>query len=82
MRRAFALAAERAGITKPVTPHVLRHSYATHLLEAGTDVRVIQALLGHKSLHTTMRYTRVSMALVQKAPSPLDLLPSRGRVLG
>ena len=78
----MALAAEQAGITKPVTPHVLRHSYATHLLDAGTNVRVIQALLGHQSLRTTMRYTRVSTALVQKVPSPLDLLPSRGRVLG
>jgi site-specific recombinase XerD len=82
VRRALALAAEQAGITKTVTPHVLRHSYATHLLDAGTDVRVIQALLGHRSLQTTMRYTRVSTALVQKVPSPLDLLPSRGRVLG
>jgi site-specific recombinase XerD len=81
VRSAFAAAAEQARITKPVRPHVLRHSYATHLLDAGTDVRVIQALLGHNSLQTTMRYTRVSTALVQKAPSPLDLLPSRGRVL-
>jgi site-specific recombinase XerD len=81
VRRAFALAAEQAGITKPVRPHVLRHSYATHLLDAGTDVRVIQALLGHRSLQTTMRYTRVSTALVQKVPSPLELLPSRGHVL-
>lgn len=81
VRHAFALAAEQAGITKQVTPHVLRHSYATHLLDAGTDVRIIQALLGHRSLQTTMRYTRVSTVLVQKTPSPLELLPSRGRVL-
>ncbi len=80
VRRAFAMAGEQAGITKPVLPHVLRHSYATHLLDAGTDVRVIQALLGHRSVQTTMRYTRVSTALVRKVPSPLDLLPSRGRV--
>jgi integrase/recombinase XerD len=80
VRHALALAAEQAGITKPVKPHVLRHSYGTHLLDAGTDVRVIQALLGHRSLQTTMRYTRVSSALVQKAPDPLDLLPSRGYV--
>jgi integrase/recombinase XerD len=77
---AFAQAQEQAGISKRVRPHVLRHSYATHLLEAGTDIRVIQALLGHRSLQTTMRYTRVSTALVQKVPSPVDLLPSRGLV--
>jgi integrase/recombinase XerD len=81
VRHAFATAAEQAGIHKPVKPHVLRHSYATHLLDAGTDVRIIQALLGHASMQTTMRYTRVSTALVQKTPSPLDLLPSRGHVL-
>ncbi len=81
VRSAFAAAAEQAKITKPVRPHVLRHSYATHLLDAGTDVRVIQALLGHSSLQTTMRYTRVSTAALQKVPSPLDLLPSRGQVL-
>lgn len=80
VRHAFALAQEQAGITKRVRPHVLRHSYATHLLEAGTDIRVIQALLGHRSLQTTMRYTRVSTALVQNVPSPVDLLPSRGLV--
>jgi integrase/recombinase XerD len=80
VRHAFALAGEQAGITKPVKPHVLRHSYATHLLDAGTDVRVIQVLLGHESVQTTMRYTRVSTALLQKAPSPLELLPSGGFV--
>jgi integrase/recombinase XerD len=80
VRTALAAAAEEAGIKKPVRPHVLRHSYATHLLDAGTDVRVIQSQLGHNSLQTTMRYTRVSTALVQKTPSPLDLLPSRGFV--
>jgi site-specific recombinase XerD len=80
VRSAFAMAAEQAGINKRVRPHVLRHSYATHLLDAGTDVRIIQALLGHRSLQTTMRYTRVSTALVQKTPSPLELLPSRGLV--
>jgi site-specific recombinase XerD len=78
---AFELAAQQAGVRKRVRPHVLRHSYATHLLDAGTDVRVIQHLLGHKSLQTTMRYTRVSTALVQQAPSPLELLPSRVRLV-
>jgi site-specific recombinase XerD len=80
VRSAFAAAGEQAGITKPVRPHVLRHSFATHLLDAGTDVRVIQTLLGHESLQTTMRYTRVSTTLMQRTPSPLDLLPSRGLV--
>jgi len=80
VRAALAEAAEEAGITKPVRPHVLRHSYATHLLDAGMEVRVIQSQLGHNSLQTTMRYTRVSTALVQNMPSPLDLLPSRGVV--
>jgi integrase/recombinase XerD len=78
---AFELAAQQAGITKRVRPHVLRHSYASHLLDAGVDVRIIQHLLGHKSLQTTMRYTRVSTALVQKVPSPLELLPSRDGLL-
>jgi integrase/recombinase XerD len=77
---AYVAAAEQAGISKRVHTHVLRHSYATHLLDAGTDVRVIQALLGHASLKTTARYTRVSTALVRNTPSPLELLPSRGRV--
>ena len=75
VRRAFALASEQAGLKKCVKPHMLRHSFATHLLDAGTDVRVIQVMLGHKSILTTARYTRVSTKLMQQTPSPLDLLP-------
>jgi integrase/recombinase XerD len=79
VRRAFSAAAEQAGIKKPARPHILRHCFATHLLDAGTDVRVIQVLLGHRSLLTTMRYVRVSTKVMRQTPSPLDLLPIRGR---
>jgi len=64
-----------SGITKPVTPHSLRHAFAVHLLENGTDVRSIQLLLGHRSLETTARYLRMAVTKVCSATSPLDLLP-------
>jgi site-specific recombinase XerD len=68
-------AAARAGLRKRVTPYLLRHCFATHLLEARTDSRVIQVLLGHRSLRTTARYALVSRAHVGTVRSPLDTLP-------
>ncbi|KKL90889.1 hypothetical protein LCGC14_1900200, partial [marine sediment metagenome] len=65
---------KKAGITKTATPHVLRHSFATHLLEDGYDVRKIQFLLGHKSLQSTCTYTHVARDFLQKTTSPLDTL--------
>src|ERR1700757_4552895 len=74
LNRLFHEAAEAAGIKKSVTLHALRHSFATHLLERGTDIRIIQALLGHDKLETTARYTRVATGMIANVKSPLDLL--------
>jgi site-specific recombinase XerD len=74
LSRLFHETAEAAGIKKSVTLHALRHSFATHLLERGTDIRIIQALLGHDKLDTTARYTRVATGMIARVESPLDLL--------
>ena len=74
LNRLFHEARQEAGITKPVNTRTLRHSFATHLLEAGVDVRVIQALLGHANPLSTARYTRVATGLIARLSSPIDLL--------
>jgi len=74
LNRACHAAAQAAGIDKRVSPHTLRHSFATHLLEQKTDIRVIQALLGHKKLDTTALYTRVAIKSLGKVTSPLEHL--------
>ncbi len=65
----------RAGIDKPVTLHTLRHSFATHLLERGTDIRYIQTLLGHNSAKTTQLYTHITTKAMREVKSPLEHLP-------
>ena len=77
LSRLFHEAADAAGIKKSVPLHALRHSFATHLLDRGTDIRIIQALLGHEKLDTTARYTRVATGLIANIESPLDMLGQR-----
>ncbi len=73
-QKVFEQAKAKAGIMQKGGIHSMRHSYATHLLEQGTDVRIIQELLGHNNLKTTERYTHVSIKLIEKIQSPLDKL--------
>ena len=74
LSRLFHETADAAGIRKLVSLHSLRHSFATHLLERGTDIRFIQALLGHDKLDTTARYTRVATGMIAGIESPLGRL--------
>ena len=75
VERACIRARLASGVQKPFTPHSLRHTFATHLLELGTDVRTIQLLLGHRSLSTTTIYLKVATSTVCSTSSPFDLLP-------
>ena len=74
VRQVLRKVIRETGLSKKVTMHTLRHCFATHLMEAGTDIRILQVLLGHSTILTTLRYTHISDRLVQKLVSPLDML--------
>ena len=78
VREALHRARKKAGVAKRITPHSLRHAFATHLLEDGADIRTIQVLLGHGSIRSTARYTQVSARHIAKTKSPLDRLHQGG----
>jgi site-specific recombinase XerD len=77
IQRAFRLAREHAGVSKRVTPRSLRHAFATHLVERGTNLRVVQALLGHQSLNTTAVYTHLAKSWLSEVKSPLDFMKDK-----
>jgi len=82
VQRVIREAAKKADIAKPVSPHILRHSFATHLLSAGHDIRTIQELLGHRNVETTMIYTHVLNRGGHGVPSPLDVVGAKALNLG
>ena len=79
MRMVLKKAIEAIETQKHVSLHTLRHSFATHLLENGTDIRFIQAMLGHSDIKTTLRYTKVATSQIKKIKSPLDLMRQKGK---
>ncbi|MBM3233619.1 integrase [Candidatus Pacearchaeota archaeon] len=78
IQKIIQLTTKKSGIDKKVTPHTLRHSFATHLLESGVDIRIIQELLGHSSLNTTQLYTHISQEQIKSIKNPLDTLNEKG----